>query len=133
MGDPVAVLVVPAEGDPGGLLAPGRCGAYAPSVFRCSCGRWDHAGCASFATGTPTRALPLWWDDALVPEGWDRARRVIEAQGWSARSTMPQWTWQMTPGLAGVLVLAEDMVARGLASRAVLLGRVDGRLVERAP
>jgi hypothetical protein len=76
-----AILLVPAPGDPHGLLAPGKCGAMPPIM-----GRWplapDHwiAGvrCPEIDSGTKCQhALVLAWDGEPVPEGCDRALRRI--------------------------------------------------------
>ena len=151
MSDIVAVLVVAAEGDPGGLLAPGRCGAQPPMVHRAvrelytgtdltwerlQLGDWSTLGSVGASTES---ALPLWWDGQLVPEGWDRARRVLWTRGrhihpahhyvvhaievesldleTEGASTSAQW-------------LAVELVRQGFGSRVVRLARADGRLVE---
>lgn len=136
MADPWGIVLVPAEGDPGGLLAAHRLrlppgpqaavsvtrSAIPPEVYGWNASSivWPHA-------------LALWWDGALVPEGWDRARRVyreaIRASGGTpvgaARLDYPSW--------ARVAEYASWMVLwhPPLASRVVLLDLVDGRLVER--
>ena len=128
--DIVAVLVVPAEGDPGGRLA---ClpWAYSPpavaSLVQPYCTpvepvepEWR----LGLISGSDLRALPLWWDGALVPEGWDRLMRRYSA----ARDEAGEW-----PMLDDVLATASDLVAAGLASRVVRLARVEGRLVEVSP
>lgn len=102
-------------------------------------------------------ALPLWWDGALVPEGWDRARRSIRPLvehldayiQW--RPTVPAGDTlgraiarhdryglgrlldRPDPMLGSVQIAAMVAACAGLASRVVLLDLVDGRLVERAP
>jgi hypothetical protein len=125
---PVAVLVVPAEGDPGGLKTPGSCGSRPPLVYHDpDDGTWRDWGHVWHRA-----ALPLWWDGALVPEGWDRARRVEETVQRSGEVLEP---WPLDPmrrgGARYVQLLARALVTAGLASRVVLLDRVDGRLVER--
>ncbi len=129
--DPIAVLVVPVDGDIGGLLAVGRCGARAPCCTRLrSFGDEPERWAAGRMVGYPGEivALPLWWDGALVPEGWDRARRVLDARGdaWVGR-------YLFAPTLSNVIIGAQAFVYNGLAARVVLLDLVDGRLVERAP
>ena len=82
-----AVLLVPAEGDPHGLLADGPCGARPPVVYRsrgCGVGHSDswqphdefvrRGEC--YMCDYPDEALVLFWDGKLVPEGLDRAARV---------------------------------------------------------
>lgn len=128
---PVAVLVVPAKGDPGGLLAYGRrmpVGAQGPTTLTA------HVS-ATFAARPPSvtawgpesalwpSALPLWWDNALVPEGWDRLNRAIDKGAWTTH-----------PSVTAVLRMAEEAVSDGLASRVVVLARdASGRLVEVQP
>lgn len=134
MGEPVAVLVVPAKGDPGGLLAAGRCGTWPPASVCLGDEGW-RVGIA--------RALPLWWDGALVPEGWDRARRVwfgSDAPGRPDIGDDPLYDDLLDavsiifePELEHVLALARSLTDIGRAFRVVLLDRVGGRLVERAP
>jgi hypothetical protein len=131
----VAVLVVPAEGDPGGLLAAGVCDFGAPTASLIHTtpepdqpGEWY----SKRFVGAFTYALPLWWDGALCPEGWDRARRVysvgrreIDDHYGTAEIMNPDWFV--------VSSFAEQLVRVGLASRVVRLARVDGRLVEVTP
>lgn len=136
MGEPHAVLLVPTQAgaallhvgpslrihptDLGQGIAATRCGHPPRVIFH---GRVDDA-------------LPVWWDGALVPEGWDRARRVA----WD-RSGFPEGpelaatldsAEVMCPGWEAVLRLARALEAAGLC-RLVLLDLVDGRHVERAP
>lgn len=129
--DIVGVLVVPAEGDPGGLLRVGVLGARPPVARRFvhrDLGVWESSVVEVTTLADPSRwpsqelALVLWWDDALVPEGWDRARRVpiLPFGGWERDPTYP----------LEAEMLARRLVAGGLASRVVRLARVDGRLVE---
>jgi hypothetical protein len=121
MGKIVAVLLVPADGDPGGLLAAGRCSLATPAC----CSEYGRAGWM-VGLWPASAALPLWWDGALVPEGWDRLQREVH------REAQPL-TWHMwRPRLARVLVEAETAVCVGLASRVVRLVHLDGRLVEMA-
>lgn len=42
------------------------------------CDTWDPVT----NTGGVPCALPIWWDGTLVPEGWDRLRRVLRLSGW---------------------------------------------------
>ncbi len=89
-----AILLVPAEGDPLGLLAEGPCGARPPMAMRGVCphhgrGPWwdeDFAGewCATWGGDehcnwhiTRERALVLAWDGTPVAEGLDRADRCF--------------------------------------------------------
>jgi hypothetical protein len=123
----VAVLVVPADGDPGGVLAPGRCGIIpAMAEMRHTYDPHGAPGPEEWTIvstlWTVRRALPLWWDGALVPEGWDRLIRTI--------GTDDAEDATRHPSLVGVLDWAEFARSRGLASRIVRLARVDGRLVE---
>jgi hypothetical protein len=128
--DIVAVLLVPADGDPGGLLATGRFGSP-PRVAACrGCGQWDHWGCAALWTAALPVALALWWSGDLVPEGWDRARRVHSA---APGRTPLGIAHLLTPSLAQAEMLGFDIARLGLASRVVRLARVDGRLVEVTP
>lgn len=131
--DVVAVLVVPAPGDPGGLLAPGACGARPPLVRRWDTARgpwWGRHYCPEGSVVTDDYGLPLWWDGCLVPEGWDRLRRRLRA-AWPGREMWPAHmpddpTRDM---VAGYAIRIPDQ----LVSRVVLLTRVDGRLVELEP
>lgn len=175
MTDIVAVLVVPADGDPGGLLAVGGCHATPPTAYRqaitpvcAECGsscrwssapteqsdsmwvcreEWRHNGIRftswdpwksqgySYRPAEPTeeRALPLWWDGALVPEGWDRARRVFYANAAEHLVAEVKRGPGTNPPLHFVLHFSLHLADAGLASRVVRLARVDGRLVEVSP
>ena len=74
----------------------------------------------------PPNGLPLWWEGAMVPEGWDRAERV-----WVAAYPRRCRTSDTDPGVSEALLLAEGLELDGLC-RVVLLDLVDGA-VERAP
>lgn len=148
------VLVVPPEGDGSLLLTPGAGGSLPPVAFgpfqregafrsqwsigwdtqmACEKGVWAEGG---------ERALLLWWDGKLVPEGWDRMRRV----GWDCLlwDYIDRWELNLHTPSAGELVVAAKRLTGGpgrnlltgfhgkVASRIVLLDRVDDRLVERA-
>lgn len=132
--DIVAALVVPADGDPGGLLAPGRYGALPPVVrFYGDLGWAPYAIPSLYMGATQHLALPLWWDGALVEEAWDKARRVVwkgrmgSTYGWVLASECDP-TIEQAIEFGRLLVLRED------AARVVLLARdEDGRLVEVKP
>lgn len=131
--DVVAVLVVPAVGDPGRLLEKGSASHFAPAeVPRCGCGSWVWHGCARLMTEPWHFALPLWWEEKLCPEGWDRARRRLLTPG-GENHGLGMAAWAMLPEVGGVRTLADKLVEVGLASRVVRLARVDGRLVELEP
>jgi hypothetical protein len=128
--DVVAVLVVPADGDPGGLR-----GSTRLALPRCpSPVEETHAGAPPMVVLSEPpdypEALPLWWDGALVPEGWDRARRA-----WShAPGHTPLGVGhRFEVSLDQAEMVGLDLVQLGLASRVVRLARVDGRLVEVSP
>lgn len=60
----------------------GPLGYHPPVVRYCrSCGLWrgdgDHRCRVPVYSGS---ALPMWWQGQLVPEGWDHARRMQQAQ-----------------------------------------------------
>ena len=162
MTDLVAVLVAPAsdrppDGEAPGLgealLAPGRCGAMPPIMVRVDLTRsviapdstlgflfeatgesewqvWEYGDV--WQEGYP-RALPLWWDGALVPEGWDRARRVLWESPASIHPAHRGAVHAFTPESgdpSGAEWLACELVRWGLASRVFRLARRRGRLVE---
>lgn len=121
MNEIVAVLVVPFEGDLAGLMEPGRCGPEEPASAGRYGGQWESP--APGGWGYMDRCLPVWWGGELVPEGWDRATRLLN------RATRG--------GYAGDPETAEDARARGLAlvrvglaARVVCIAKVDGQLVE---
>lgn len=120
MTDPWGIVVVPTEAGRA-LLADGPCGAKPPSVHHDDDGSW--CDCEDYPARLST-GLPMWWDHALVPEGWDRARRVADPMLRLARVSCPFSD--------EVLKLARAMEADGLC-RLVLLDLVDGAARERAP
>ncbi len=88
---PYTLLLVPADGDPLGLVAPGVCGARPPRVTRWVCCTTQHVkwsptlptpGCLCNFKGTwqlgSARALPVIWGGKPVEEGIDRAGRYFE-------------------------------------------------------
>lgn len=123
---PHAVLLVPTEAG-AALLAVGDLGAKPPVVwFHPAEGgkvRWSEW---SVGRNCTRAALPLWWDGALVPEGWDRAERV-----WAAARARRCRTSDLDMCASQALLLAEGLEADGLC-RVVLLDLADGRLVERS-
>jgi hypothetical protein len=151
MSDIVAVLVIPADKDPGRLLEPGPCDAMPPVVVSghlCAYEghrRWqlhsDFAGDGCYMCHYPLRALPLWWNGALCPEGWDRARRALwesnalvhPAHHSLLHSFRPDDGDGLDPARDACEWLAVELVRLGLAVRVVRLTRVDGRLVELEP
>lgn len=163
--DIVAVLVVPAVGDPGRLTAQGVCGHRSPIVWRAptephcaACGSparwspaptdqtdscwvcsidWRHDGIVfrSWSSWSCTlsplvpqveSALPLWWDGALVPEGWDRLRRALP--GMEDSPSDP--TQHGGPAYIERMIEVYDGDGPARVGRVVRLARVDGRLVE---
>jgi hypothetical protein len=83
-----AVLYVPVAGDPHGVLAPGVCGATVPMLWRHDLeGTWhdrrptadsEHP-CYSLPDPPATAALVLALAGVPLPEGCDRAARVLAA------------------------------------------------------
>lgn len=72
------------------------------------------------------------WDGELVPEGWDRARRVLWYGTPDRADRWDLWReFEVDP--AHLIAFGEALVRLGLASRVVRLARVDGRLVELEP
>lgn len=125
MSDPIAVLVEPAERDPAGLLDPAPLGlGGCPACVTEGPGGWVH-GMRSSPTGEPRWALPLWWEGSLVPEGWDRLRRVMRAHALDQDPDAGQVRW--------AAAVAVKHAPGNACARVVLLDRIDGRLVERAP
>jgi len=82
-----AVLLVPAEGDPHGLLREGMCGARPPLAWM-NGPRWVFGWASERAH---VRALVLAWGGKPVPEGLDRAT--------AAATATPQW-WVDHPALS---------------------------------
>lgn len=124
MGSPHAILCVPTKGDPGGLLKVGP-SLRLPAGPDIAVTRCAHPPRIVFH-GSREDALPLWWDGALVPEGWDRYVRVLlTALGGQDDYPVSRW-----PTADGVLAAAS---AGTSLCRVVVLDLVDGALVERAP
>ena len=77
------ILLIPAEGDPHGLLREGPCFAAPPvAVWSNVDARWDEAPPhtrAIYRDGHPKRttALVLAWGGEAVPEGCDRVGRLV--------------------------------------------------------
>lgn len=124
MADVRGMLVVPAKGDPGGLLAEGVCNALPPLAVDMG-GWWSAVGdVADRDWDDAEYALPLWWDGALVPEGWDRLRRVLARLGRASTYL----GIESLSDVADVVRAAEYAVAAGVGSRVVLVD-ADGREV----
>ena len=125
----MAVLVVPAERDPGELLRTRRPWyTFPPPTVTLGPNGWRIGRDVTdpMRVVMPHWALPLWWDGALVPEGWDRARRVAHKVDLTERMRIEAWN----PTIEEVIRFADLLVKVSLAPRVVRLARVDGRLVE---
>jgi hypothetical protein len=85
------ILLLPSDGDPHGLLRPGVCGARPPTLLLCRADERvpSRAGDSWHIAGPPCRehprerALVLYHDGAVVPEGLDRARRCLGIYWWA--------------------------------------------------
>ena len=71
----VALLLIPLEGDPLGLLAGGVCGSRPPHCMRAGPMEPWHPGGGYNARPEDGDALVLAWKGEVVPEGTDRAAR----------------------------------------------------------
>lgn len=143
-GEPRAIVLVSTEAG-GALTATGTFGARPPLCYRAGSDEensgWVPCRLSCRYVGV-TLGLLLWWDSALVPEGWDHARRVwsesataaatlaeVDPGGWVLADRAADDSW---PEAACVLILARALERAGLC-RVVLLDLVDYALVERAP
>lgn len=135
--DIVAVLVVPSDGDPGGLLREGPCLARAPFVQRP--GPTAHWLPTLTFYASAEKALVLWWDGRFVPEGWLRLQlctmlvNLNDPEEVQRRAQLPERLWQTHwPTQAEALQLVEEGQRVGVVARVVCLdseGRevTDGR------
>ncbi|NDC89396.1 MAG: hypothetical protein EB075_11450 [Bacteroidetes bacterium] len=73
-----AVLLVPAEGDPHGLLREGMCGARPPLAWM-NGPRWVFGWASERAH---VRALVLAWGGKPVPEGIQRSVHAAKSRAW---------------------------------------------------
>ncbi len=161
---PWSILVIPTKDDPGKLLATREGRGPVPVVVwrlvhdrvdddgrRLASvdlrGEWafpgEYLGDIDFREGAPihswrhVHALPLRWGAELVPEGWDRARRVW--WNWSGFHPPEKAIRQIgdamcdlfDPGVLDILALARALELCGLVEKIVLLEREGDRLVER--
>lgn len=149
----VALVFVPSAGDPGKLLARGRGGALGAPARVSYCQKqairllWDDdLGLSSeygpdpdskpeWKLGSISPALavgvPVWWAGDLVPEGWDRVRRVVVTgphPGARALRLVGHWS----PNLSELFAVGEELVRMGYVERIVRLrqNEVDGGLDE---
>lgn len=135
------VLVPTVEGR--ALLADAPCGGRPPAVrwmprMDGGRGRWIEPAASRAGGPGSVIALPLWWNHVLVPDGWDRARRVWAAWDGQQRpfaSLDPEYAraparfWW--PCLEEVLAVARALESAGLC-RVAVLDLVDGAVRERA-
>lgn len=137
---PHHVLLIPAPGDPGGLLREGPCGARPPTVIRSISPCLDHrhpSRCQewrTFAMDCDTqlsseRVLVLAWGGESVDEGCDRACRALFDAQWKApwpHGEKPRWLgahyYDMNPthGGANVAFIARACEAAGLGTAIVV-------------
>lgn len=125
MADPHAILLVCVPGSP--LLADG------PALKLPVGMQWivSRRGTPPVVKTDEWDALPLWWDGALVPEGWDRARRHYAGSVDQEADTLSDFDRLLllfAPTADVVLRLARAIVTAGLAERVVCLD-ADGREV----
>jgi len=111
MPDIRAVLLVPEEGDPYGLLREGPCGARPPIAvdFGSPVGWLGGIHKPGGFLRVLRRALVLAWDGEVVPEGMDR---MVRALGWPAfaQCGSPEimwWTWRPFIDHLGTIVLLD--------------------------
>lgn len=138
MGDLVvrAILLVPQAGALPGLLAEGPCGARPPLVYRELNveQRYDAATIARLRLGNWSErgqrasdveaALVLAWRGAVVPDGRDRAARILRGRGW----------WSNTPTRLRRWITGDFTATHLLDPKApvrVVLVDADGREVPR--
>ena len=116
------IVGVPLQGS--ALLRTGACSSGAPAAIYRYSDRWlcRSVLCPSLCDN-PRLGLPLWWQGKLVPEAWDRARREIAKQGWSSRPSLPDSVWALDPTIKGVLMLANELVQRGLGDEVFTLAQ----------
>lgn len=121
------VLFLPVAGDPAGILACGPFGGRPPFVV---------PPCPPIVAGgarmdwrpstygpAPGDALPIWWD-RLVPDGYDRVRRLIP--GWT------DWPPDPTPhgGASYIVRMAQVYGTSGMGRLLCFARDSDGWLVE---
>lgn len=130
-----AVLLVPAEGDPLGLLAEGPCGARPPVAHRYGLPRLMLApdarvrwlGAHERIRGVPAeRALVLAWDGKPVVEGIDRLARLtpstLAAEEWpDGYARAPAWLTHSGSLPHIVKFLPRLLEANGIGATLVLL------------
>ena len=123
MSEPYAILAIPVEGDPGGLLADGPCGGTAPWLaYDAPSGTWRNDWIFPPLRG---RALPLVWDGVPVADGVFRAWQAwgpdedpeFEATGWSTYDVLAE----ALDSAAGAEWLARAIERLGKAKRVVVL------------
>lgn len=109
-----SILLVPADGDPHGLLADGPCFSFPPAMWRTAPhGVWAPYQRPAFATSVPV-GLVLAHGNRPVPEGCDRLCRVI--------GDRPLFEYS----IASVRLRADVYVQANRSARLVLLD-ADGR------
>lgn len=100
-----AVLLIPEEGDPHGLLIDGPCGARSPVAiaYRIGARMWIalHEPWKTRHERVWLRALVLAWDGEPVTEGMDRLRRAI----WRGNPSTGLWVGISDPDLTLAQVL----------------------------
>lgn len=116
------ILLVPAKGDPHGLLAKGPYGSRPPMMWRCTCSpRWRACGHRKYSCtdchsqGFPGAALVLAHEGKPAEEGLDRAGRMPRtSRGWVAKVVGYALGWWpddvgalADPELPGTLVLLD--------------------------
>lgn len=128
------VLLIPAPGNPGGLLREGPCGARPPAAHRG--GRCvSHEECLIRHAGDSTqpaagcnlsdfrRALVLAWDGEPVDEGCDRAVRAVRLVARGALIPL----FRTTYSIEDALDRARDCEAAGLGAVVIVEGASDAR------
>lgn len=118
------VILVPAAGDPLGLLREGPCGARPPTACRAVPGEGWLPWCGDRVTCA--RALVLAWDGEPVAEGLDRAQRTAYPLAVDERLVwLASFTW--TRDMGWLRAVTEDLAA--LLGCTVILVDAEGREV----
>lgn len=115
--EPWGVVIKCPLKDPGKIRVGSRLGARLPTVIEDNYGFWRSGRGLKAGEG-----LPIWWDNRLVPEGYDRLRRALaDTEEDGAYFSRPN------PSIEYLLSVADYVVVRDLG-RVLLLG-ADRRVV----
>lgn len=112
------------------------CNSKPPQVYMCACGTWTERPLVEYGCGATSQckiarvAIPVWWEGAVHPVGWDLIRRVFWVNGSGGGPGVFKDAEAFLPTLEQVIEVAVHLVPRHVTWIFYLAKDHSGRLLE---